>query len=167
VNRSAFEWAIRPMKLYADFSGRAPRAEYWWFAVAMTVIGLLAEYLDGMFGAPLVGAYGPASLLTTFGLLVPGVAVLVRRLHDIDRSGWWALLSAGSYVFVAVGFTTEPEGLVQAFEGLGTPALITMALAWMAAIIVLLIFTITRGNEGMNRFGPDPYGGAQLEEIFA
>ncbi|MBM7805546.1 uncharacterized membrane protein YhaH (DUF805 family) [Geodermatophilus bullaregiensis] len=72
---------------YADFSGRARRAEYWWFFLFAVVVSLVAAVLDGVIGAPVF------SLLTALGLLVPNLAVSVRRLHGTDRSGWWLLLN--------------------------------------------------------------------------
>lgn len=162
------EWALRPIRRYADFSGRAPRAEYWWYTLAITLFGFLVEYVDGWIGTPVIGAFGPATLMFELGLLIPGIAVLVRRLHDINRSGWWALLAAGSYAFLGVGLvTSDPEAAMQGVERLGPPTLIALVLAWVIMMIVLLFFTVTRGNEGPNRFGPDPYGPGHLEEIFA
>jgi uncharacterized membrane protein YhaH (DUF805 family) len=75
---------------YAQFKGRAPRSEYWWFVLAMwlllisvvfvgAIAGLSDEALDGL------------SMLAVLALLLPHLAVMVRRLHDTDRTGWWAL----------------------------------------------------------------------------
>ena len=72
---------------YADFSGRARRAEYWWFFLFAVLVALVAAVLDGIIDVPVF------SLLTALGLLIPNLAVSVRRLHDTDRSGWWLLLN--------------------------------------------------------------------------
>ena len=72
---------------YADFSGRARRSEYWWFALFNLLVSLAAQLVDNSFNtAPLF------ELLVTLGLLVPALAVGVRRLHDTGRSGWWLLI---------------------------------------------------------------------------
>ena len=72
---------------YAQFSGRAGRAEYWYFAgFTILVIGA-ATAVDEVIGHQLVG---PLAVLV---LLLPNVAVTVRRLHDIDRTGWWDLVN--------------------------------------------------------------------------
>jgi uncharacterized membrane protein YhaH (DUF805 family) len=71
---------------YADFSGRARRSEYWWFALAYLVVYVVATIIDQAFGFPIL------TLIVGLGLLVPSLAVSVRRLHDTDRSGWWLLL---------------------------------------------------------------------------
>ena len=77
---------------YADFSGRARRTEYWMFqlvSVGIVVgVGLLAAVLGAVSETlALVGV--AAYVLVALALAVPSVAVLVRRLHDTGRSGWW------------------------------------------------------------------------------
>lgn len=91
---SPIDWAKRPLQLYADFSGRAPRAEYWWFALAEIVAFLVASILDSILGLHLGGSgIGIFYLIVALGLLIPALAVSVRRLHDTDRSGWWLLIA--------------------------------------------------------------------------
>nr|WP_244426163.1 DUF805 domain-containing protein [Rhizobium mesoamericanum] len=72
---------------YAVFSGRAGRPEFWWFALFNVIASLIVAFLDKvLFGYEILGAlYGLAVLL-------PGLGVAVRRLHDIGRSGWWILV---------------------------------------------------------------------------
>jgi uncharacterized membrane protein YhaH (DUF805 family) len=72
---------------YTVFHGRAGRPEFWWFALFNVIGSFLAALIDRLlFGHEIVGAiYGLAVLL-------PGLAVAVRRLHDSDRSGWWLLV---------------------------------------------------------------------------
>lgn len=72
---------------YVNFTGRACRSEYWYW-ILFVVIGLVvAEIIDAAIGSPIV--------YTVFALavLIPNIAIGVRRLHDLDRSGWWLLLS--------------------------------------------------------------------------
>lgn len=85
---------------YATFSGRAPRSEFWWWALFVAIMSLVAGLIDGFLIAPLTGhamfardAYDPVSSLFGLAVLLPGLAVGARRLHDIDKSGWWLLLS--------------------------------------------------------------------------
>ncbi len=79
---------------YAVFSGRAIRSEFWYFVLFMIIAGIIAQILDAyLFPLHVIlGGVGPLSVLTTLGLFLPGLAVSVRRLHDIDRTGWWSLL---------------------------------------------------------------------------
>ncbi len=67
---------------YADFTGRAQRSELWWFVLFAVVVNILLE---------LVGLEALAGLFA-LAVLIPSIAVGVRRLHDIDRTGWWYLL---------------------------------------------------------------------------
>jgi len=79
---------FEPLKKYAQFSGRSRRKEYWLYTLFYVVITFLTFYVDAVMGE----GEGVLSLLLWLLLLVPGVAVIVRRLHDIDRSGWWSLI---------------------------------------------------------------------------
>ncbi len=88
-----FDFAMTPLRKYADFSGRARRAEYWWFVLLTMVASLVATIIDGLLGLDaLVGPYGVLTTLLGLALLVPSIAVGARRLHDTDRSGWWLLI---------------------------------------------------------------------------
>ena len=81
-------WYLRVLKNYVQFSGRASRREYWMFALYNTAIGLLLYVLGHQFG----GGDKPVGI---YGLLVvlPAFALSIRRLHDVNRSGWWVLLA--------------------------------------------------------------------------
>ena len=101
---------------YVDFSSRSSRSEYWWWVLFAVIAGIVSQILDAI-----VGTTPILNLLTSLALLLPGLAVAVRRLHDIDRSGWWLLI-----VLIPV-------------------------IGW----IVLLIWAVKRGDDGVNRYGPD------------
>jgi uncharacterized membrane protein YhaH (DUF805 family) len=81
-------WYLKCLKQYADFSGRARRKEYWMFFLFNLIFGVVANVLDFALGVD--GVFG---LLYLLGLLIPGLAVTVRRLHDIDKSGWWIFIA--------------------------------------------------------------------------
>jgi uncharacterized membrane protein YhaH (DUF805 family) len=74
------------MTRYAVFRGRASRSEYWWFTLAATILASGALFWDRMLGTTVVGA------LIILPLVIPILAVTVRRLHDTGRSGWWTLI---------------------------------------------------------------------------
>ena len=88
------EWATLPLKRYAEFTGRSRRKEYWMFTLLAIGIYIVASILDRIAGmnGMIAGRYGPITVLVALGLLVPSIAVSIRRLHDSDRSGWWLLL---------------------------------------------------------------------------
>jgi len=88
------EWATLPLKRYAEFTGRSRRKEYWMFTLLAIGIYIVASILDRIAGmnGMIAGRYGPIMALVALGLLVPSIAVSIRRLHDSDRSGWWLLL---------------------------------------------------------------------------
>lgn len=107
------------LRNFATFSGRACRAEYWWWylfmAVGFPVLLLLSAVLLGGIGILIMAAF-------YLVVIIPSLAVFVRRLHDTDRSGWWWLIA-----FVPI-----------------------------VGALVLLLFTVTAGTNGPNRFGPKP-----------
>lgn len=72
---------------YATFQGRACRSEYWFFTLFFIIVSVIANIID--MG---IGSIGIVSLIVSLALLLPGIAVTARRLHDTDRSGWWQLL---------------------------------------------------------------------------
>lgn len=75
---------------YATFSGRAPRSELWWFTLFLMLVGLVMTGIDMMlFGVSYTFGIADVVSLATF---LPSIAVGVRRMHDLDRSGWWLLL---------------------------------------------------------------------------
>jgi uncharacterized membrane protein YhaH (DUF805 family) len=71
---------------YAQFDGRARRKEYWMFFLFNVIISIVLSVIDSMVGMPVLGG------LYFLAIIIPGVAVTIRRLHDTGRSGWWALL---------------------------------------------------------------------------
>lgn len=87
------EWYLAVLKKYSVFEGRARRKEYWMFALinALVIFGLVI--LDETMGTGKVGDFGILTGVYVLFMLIPSLAVGVRRLHDTGRSGWWLLLS--------------------------------------------------------------------------
>lgn len=105
---------------YANFSGRASRSEYWYFTLFSIIVNLGAGFIDQILGFYIVAG------IAGIALIIPGLSMSWRRLHDIDKSGaWW---------FV-----------------------------WLSCvgIIVLFVWSVTKGTAGPNRFGPDPLGSGE------
>ncbi|MGV7245843.1 DUF805 domain-containing protein [Caballeronia sp. M23-90] len=89
-------WYLEPLKKYATFSGRARRKEYWYFVLFSTIITVVLAIVSSLMDIKdvLNGLYNLAVLL-------PTIAVGVRRMHDTGRSGWWILLPIVNIIFLA------------------------------------------------------------------
>ncbi|MFA7555181.1 MAG: DUF805 domain-containing protein [Spongiibacteraceae bacterium] len=87
-------WYLEVLKKYATFSGRARRKEYWFFALFNIIISIILGVIDGVTGSfdPATGV-GVLGIIYSLAILIPSIAVAVRRLHDIGRSGWWLLIA--------------------------------------------------------------------------
>ena len=85
---------LKVLKQYSDFKGRARRKEYWMFTIFNIIFGGIAMTLDSVFGIAIEGVgYGPLYGIYALVLFIPGLAVAVRRLHDIVKSGWMLLIT--------------------------------------------------------------------------
>ena len=105
------EWMILPLRRYAQFSGRSRRMEYWMFTLFTLLVTVVATLADAAFGFG-VEENGPVGVITSLALLIPGIAVAVRRLHDIGRSGWWYLLIFAiviGWIVLLVFFCTDGQ----------------------------------------------------------
>ena len=84
----SMDWYLKVLKQYADFNGRARRKEYWMFVLFNIIFGIIAMVLDNVLGLAMDSmGYGPIYLLYVVVLIIPGIAVSVRRLHDLGKSG--------------------------------------------------------------------------------
>jgi uncharacterized membrane protein YhaH (DUF805 family) len=142
------------LRKYVDFMGRARRSEYWWFLLFCLLVGIASSIVDRVVAPGYVAAHGrgPISMLVSLALFLPSLAVAVRRLHDIDRTGWWILgFYAALVVLVwcamAAAFTGHP----------GTAVIFLVAMGGLG--IWLIVWFVTKGTPGANRFGPDPITG--------
>lgn len=87
-------WYLEALRKYAVFDGRARRMEYWMFVLFNCLIVVVLSVVDTVVGLFSLGnSIGALTGLYWLVVLVPSIAVTVRRLHDTDRSGWWALLA--------------------------------------------------------------------------
>ncbi|HFK4480310.1 TPA: DUF805 domain-containing protein [Citrobacter sedlakii] len=83
------DWYIGVLKNYALFSGRARRKEYWMFVLINMIISAILNVIQAVIGmeTPYI------TIIYSLAVLLPSIAVAVRRLHDTERSGWWLLIS--------------------------------------------------------------------------
>ncbi len=89
-------WYLEVLKKYAVFDGRAHRTEYWMFVLFHVIISFGLSFIEGLIGIP-----GP-SFIYSLAVLVPCIAVVTRRLHDTNRSGWWQLIALIPFIGVIV-----------------------------------------------------------------
>ena len=125
------------LRKYGDFEGRAPRSEYWYWALFIALVMLAGFVAMAILDALLGERVGTAviavlAIFAGLGLIIPSLAVTVRRLHDTNSSGWWYLLSFLPYV----------GGLV------------------------LFVWCCIKGTDGQNRFGSDPLQ-PDVSEVFS
>ncbi len=189
---------FQPLVKYVEFTGRSRRSEFWLWVLFRIIVGMaLSTLMSGAMMSnmsTLMGNPNPdmhqfmthyfASLCTVLpiyglvhaALLLPSIAVGVRRLHDIGRTGWWLimphvvaivgvlvfLIVFGTQIFALVGHKEQmssEDGLRFVLQMFGSMFLFIW-LPVITAWIVMLVFYVTEGKRGPNRFGPDPKGEA-------
>ncbi len=144
-----------------NVSDRAPRSEFWWFMLAVFIFNFLGGLIMLV---PLIGML--VYFVLSLWLFIAQITATVRRLHDVNKRGWWMLLpSVGviaifTLVLMAVGgsiFTgyydeEQVEALLVDMSGILT----AMVLVTLVLSVIVLVFLIKKGTTGPNRFGPDP-----------
>lgn len=136
---------------YATFSGRASRSEYWWFMLALFLFAFVATFVltllaggfetlllnpDAFFASTVGLILSIVVALLYLAIIIPTIAVTVRRFHDKNLSGWWYL------ALILLGFIP--------FLGI-------------ASSIATLVICVLKGTPGPNKFGADPLGGGEAE----
>jgi uncharacterized membrane protein YhaH (DUF805 family) len=137
---------IEVLKKYAVFKGRARRAEYWYFVLFSVIISIVLNIISKLIGdqkVVLSGIYGLA-------VLIPTLAVAVRRLHDIGRTGWWMLFFV--LIFLATGLCLP----IMLIAGLFAPKFLLFYLIPLAIFVWSTIWMCTAGQPGDNKYGPNP-----------
>ncbi|WP_113923903.1 DUF805 domain-containing protein [Cognataquiflexum aquatile] len=109
------DYFISALKNYATFSGRARRSEYWFFSLFYMIFAVVAITLDNLFGITIEGLfYGPLYFILIFAMIVPSLAVAVRRLHDVGKSGWFYFIILipfiGAVWFLVLASTDSQPG---------------------------------------------------------
>jgi uncharacterized membrane protein YhaH (DUF805 family) len=131
---------LKALKNYATFTGRARRSEYWFFVLFNIIFAIVAALLDNLLGStftmnfgagPVSSLYGYIYTLYAIAVFIPGLAVLVRRLHDVGKSGWFFFI----------------------------------VLIPLAGIIWMLVLLFTDSVPGPNKYGLNPKGIGNTDEI--
>jgi uncharacterized membrane protein YhaH (DUF805 family) len=166
------KYYLSVLKKYAVFKGRASRREYWMFILFYFIFSVVAQILDAIFKTNRLISYnlpihvlrignsqGLLTLLYGLILLIPSVAVTVRRLHDIGKSGWWALVFAlisGIPIILAsivIGSMEYKGGTISR----GINLLITLAmLISLASVVWFIVWLALPGDPNENAYGPVP-----------
>ena len=109
------KWYLKCLKQYFDFSGRARRKEYWLFCLFNLIIAYILNVIDSAIGLTFpvgIVELGILSVIYSLLLFIPGLAVCVRRLHDIGKSGWFyliGLIPLVGAIIVLIWFCKEGE----------------------------------------------------------
>ena len=94
------KYYLHVLKNFANFNGRARRKEYWMYILFYYLIFMLVVFLDNLFEITIDEfiPYGPLTIIYVLFSMIPTLAVAVRRLHDIGKSGWWMLISLVPFI---------------------------------------------------------------------
>ncbi len=158
------KWFIKCLKQYTDFNSRARRSEFWWFTLINFIISMILfvcwiapivkmgfdpgevddmELIRLTLGSPFLYIY----LLYYLAMLIPSIAVTVRRLHDTGRSGFWYFLFAGGSILGSVG---------SMFEETNIGLFIFLTCVSLAVCIIYLVWMFTDSQPGDNQWGSNP-----------
>ena len=118
------QWMLMPLRRYADFQGRSTRMEFWMFALFVTIVMVVLQILMGIMFASSMSVDPQTGVVTGGGgagifaviiwvfylaILVPSIAVGVRRMHDQDKSGWFILIPIANLIFYCLPGTPGPN----------------------------------------------------------
>lgn len=143
---------------YATFSGRAPRSEFWWFALFNAIVSICAQAAFFGIGLGVGGVKGAAlatnicSALVFLLFFIPSLAVAVRRLHDTGRSGWWIMLVYGPMLLLVVLLVLL---MLTRNEILAILLLVNYALLLVGCIWLLVLSLLDSDEE--NKYGLPVY----------
>ncbi|KAA9133407.1 DUF805 domain-containing protein [Marinihelvus fidelis] len=91
-------WYLTVLKKYAQFSGRSRRSEIWWFILFNIIVTIVLSIIDNVTGTTNASGYGILGTIYALAVLLPSIAVGVRRLHDTGKTGWWILIGLVPFV---------------------------------------------------------------------
>ena len=145
----SFPEAIRlGFQHYFDFRSRSTRAEYWWRSLFTVLASLILTVIDMMVGTyDVESSIGLLSGLFGLAVLIPSFALGARRLHDINKSGWWQLLWVVFFLIIPVISLIWWQSWWQ---------LLWVVFFLIIPVIILLWWAIKPSDEGTNKHGADP-----------
>ncbi len=108
------KWYLEVLKKYAIFDGRARRKEYWMFFLFNLIIGMVLGFIEGIAGIAPESDMSVLAIIYSLAVLIPGLAVAVRRLHDTNHSGWWLFIGmvplVGAIVLIVYMVSDSQQG---------------------------------------------------------
>jgi uncharacterized membrane protein YhaH (DUF805 family) len=97
------KWYLAVLKKYADFNGRARRSEYWYFVLFNFIISVVLNVAGLGIGTPFL------STIYSLAVMLPSLAVAVRRMHDVNKSGWYILIPIYNLILACTEGTSGPN----------------------------------------------------------
>ncbi len=122
---NAFDYFVKVLKNYVNFDGRARRSEYWYYTLILTLISIVLTFVDLSIGSD----EGILGTIFSLGTILPSIAVGVRRMHDVGKSGWFILIPIYNLVLACTNGDTgtnaygaDPKGdpLDDEIDAIGT-----------------------------------------------
>ncbi|PLS31923.1 hypothetical protein Uis1B_0226 [Bifidobacterium margollesii] len=140
---------VRFFKKYATFHGRASRSEYWWVVLFTFIVGSAFNILSSATNDSAV--VNGLEAIWGLAILIPQLAVAVRRLHDRNKSGWWLLLPYGLCVLAFIAMMAGGVGLLFASNGnggagAGAAAILIGAILIIAAVVLNIVMFVGRSD---------------------
>lgn len=162
---------ISALKKYAIFKGRSSRKEFWYFALFNVIFSIIATILDSILGtSKTLNPYGLIGGIYYLGMIIPGIAVAVRRLHDVNKSGWMYLILAipqillfGIIIYLGISTKMDPIAIGLFFQSINIIIYIILMLASLAGGIWMFILLIKKGTLGHNKYNLE-YEQKKVEE---
>lgn len=152
---------------YANFNGRARRSEYWYYTLASIIIGIILMVIDSVLNLKIGSSdSGILNSIYSLAVIVPGLAVATRRIHDIGKSGWIIVIVYAIMIAAAVVLVVGSLGAIAGQASFGLAMILPILVIFAVAIYMLVLFC-TEGDNGQNEYGPDPKaeGGQEINEI--
>ena len=134
---------------YFKFKGRSTRSEYWWWVLFIVLAGIPLTLIDrGLSPYDYDNQNGVLSGLFELATLIPSLSLGVRRLHDINKSGWWLLMWLSSLLIIPI--------ILLVVMGIWLWFILLLIIPMTVPMIILLVWAAKRGETNTNKYGPDP-----------
>ena len=164
------KWFLKALRQYADFKGRARRKEYWMYTLFVIIFAIVVTILDFVLGLRLTITeldelnipveLGLLNTLLGLALFIPSWAVLVRRLHDVGKSGWWCLIVfipsiINAIIMLTLYFEVFDLEILTAIKWLLFASSVVLV-GLIVCCTILIVWCCTDGQPGENKWGVNP-----------